>query len=145
MSKTAENKCIFCKIIAGELPADRVYEDEEAVAFLDLSPLFPGHVLVCPRKHAETLPDLPAATIAPLFGTVQLLSKAVQAAVEAEGTFVAMNNVVSQSVPHLHVHVVPRCRKDGLKGFFWPKNHYTSVAHKESVRQAIEREAQRFR
>ena len=116
-----EENCLFCRIVSGEVPAVVVYEDENTLAFLDHRPLFPGHTLLVPRKHFETLGDLPATQVAPLFKSAQLLSRALESAMEAEGSFVAMNNRVSQSVPHLHVHIVPRRRKDGLKGFFWPR------------------------
>ena len=118
--------CTFCDIVTGALPAARVYEDDDHVAFLDARPLFPGHVLLVPRTHVETLPDLPPDAVGPYFARVQDLSVAVRDAMEATGTFVAVNNVVSQSVPHLHVHVVPRNRKDGLRGFFWPRTTYAS-------------------
>jgi histidine triad (HIT) family protein len=104
--------CVFCRIVAGELPAAMVLEDDLVVGFLDSRPLFPGHVLVIPRAHHETLSDLPAELLEPLFGAVQRIATALPAALDADGTFVAENNVVSQSVPHLHVHVVPRRRKD---------------------------------
>ena len=110
--------------MAGELEAEIVLDEPQAVAFLDHRPLFHGHTLVVPRHHHETLADLPADEVGPFFGTVQRLSVAVPRAMDAQGTFVAMNNVVSQSVPHLHVHVVPRVRKDGLRGFFWPRGKY---------------------
>lgn len=116
--------CVFCSIIAGDTPAHIVASDDDAVAFLDTRPVFPGHVLLVPRDHYETLGDLPPALIGPLFHAAQRLALAVEAAMDAHGTFVAMNNRVSQSVPHLHVHVVPRRRKDGLRGFFWPRQHY---------------------
>jgi histidine triad (HIT) family protein len=118
--------CLFCGIIAGTVPAEIVLDDEVAVAFLDARPVFKGHVLVAPRQHYETLPDLPADLVGPLFTRVQRLSAAVLAAFGAEGSFVALNNTVSQSVPHLHVHVVPRTRGDGLRGFFWPRVKYAS-------------------
>ncbi len=133
---TGEN-CLFCRIGSGELPAAVVYEDKDAVAFLDHRPLFPGHTLLIPREHAETLGDLPAEQVGPFFKVAQLLSRVVEKAMEAEGTFVAMNNRVSQSVPHLHVHIVPRRRKDGLKGFFWPRTKYKSTAEIENVQQKI--------
>lgn len=133
-------RCIFCKIIADALPADRVYEDAETVAFLDSHPLFPGHVLLCPRKHFETLLELPAELAGPMMATTQLLAKAVQAAVEADGTFIAINNHISQTVPHLHIHVVPRRKRDGLKGFFWPRQGYKDDATRGVVRAAIQRE-----
>jgi histidine triad (HIT) family protein len=133
---TDEN-CLFCRIVSGELPATVVYEDKNAVAFLDHRPLFPGHTLLIPREHAETLGDLPAAQVAPFFKIAQLLSRVVEKAMEAEGTFVAMNNRVSQSVPHLHVHIVPRRRKDGLKGFFWPRTKYKSTDEIQNVQEKI--------
>ena len=101
-----------------------VYEDDATIAFLDVRPLFPGHSLLVPRDHHETLPDLPIDQVEPLFAAARLLSAAVPEAMGAQGSFVAMNNVVSQSVPHLHVHVVPRVKKDGLRGFFWPRTKY---------------------
>lgn len=125
--------CLFCRIAAAEVPAHLVYQDERLVAFLDHRPVFPGHVLVIPRPHVETLPDLPDDLLGPLFGLVRRFAVAVPAALEAEGTFVAMNNKVSQSVPHLHVHVVPRRRKDGLKGFFWPRTGYRDEAQMADV------------
>jgi histidine triad (HIT) family protein len=119
-------ECVFCEIIAGERPAHVVLDDEQAVGFLDARPVFKGHVLVAPRRHIVTLPDLPADATGPLFERVRLVSAAVPAALGAQGTFVALNNVVSQSVPHLHVHVVPRTKGDGLRGFFWPRQRYAS-------------------
>jgi len=119
-------ECVFCRIVAGEVPAHFVLEDEDTVAFLDARPVFKGHVLVVPRQHYETLGSLPPEGVGPLFGQVRLLSVAVPAALGAQGTFVALNNVVSQSVPHLHVHVVPRTKGDGLRGFFWPRQRYAS-------------------
>lgn len=118
-------------------PAEIVLENEECLAFLDIRPLFPGHCLVIPRTHFETLGELPADLVPALFGTVQLLSRAVPEALDAHGTFVAMNNKVSQSVPHLHVHVVPRRFKDGLKGFFWPRRGYSDDGHMAQVAGAI--------
>ncbi len=118
--------CLFCRIIAGAVPAQIVLADDVAVAFLDTRPVFKGHVLVAPRQHYVTLPDLPAGLVGPLFSRVQRLSAVVPAALGAQGSFVALNNTVSQSVPHLHVHVVPRTRGDGLRGFFWPRSRYAS-------------------
>ena len=129
--------CVFCRIVAGEADAHRVLEDDLFVAFLDARPLFPGHVLLVPRPHHETLADLPQELLAPLFGAAQRLSVAVQAAMEARGTFVAMNNTVSQSVPHLHVHVVPRRPKDGLRGFFWPRTRYAGEDEMAAVAARI--------
>ena len=133
-------QCIFCKISAGELPALTVFKNSDAIAFLDMHPLFPGHVLLCPRQHYETLVDLPQSLAGPMMETTQLLAKAVEAAVDAEGTFIAVNNHVSQTVPHLHIHVVPRRRRDGLRGFFWPRQNYVDDGAREAVRDAIERE-----
>ena len=131
------DECLFCRIVSGELPATVVYEDDNAVAFLDHRPLFPGHTLLVPRQHVETLGDLPTKLVAPYFEAAQLLSLAVESAMDAEGTFVAMNNRVSQSVPHLHVHIVPRRRKDGLKGFFWPRTKYKSDEEMQEVKRKI--------
>ena len=116
--------CLFCAIVAGEQPAAIVLEEEHVVAFLDIRPVFKGHMLLVPRSHVATLPDLPAELRDPLLETTQRLSTAVVTALGAQGSFVAMNNVVSQSVPHLHVHVVPRTKGDGLRGFFWPRTKY---------------------
>jgi histidine triad (HIT) family protein len=132
-----EDNCLFCRIVSGELPATIVYEDDNSVAFLDHRPLFHGHTLLVPREHVETLGELAAETVAPYFEAAQLLSRAVETAMDAEGTFVAMNNRVSQSVPHLHVHVVPRRRKDGLKGFFWPRTKYKGDEEMEEVKKKI--------
>jgi histidine triad (HIT) family protein len=118
--------CVFCGIVAGTVPAFVVASDPVGMAFLDTRPVFPGHVLVVPRAHVVTLVDLPAASLAGYFGLVQRVTAAVQTGLEAAGSFVAINNVVSQSVPHLHTHVVPRNRKDGLRGFFWPRHKYAS-------------------
>ena len=131
--------CIFCGIIEGLAAAPCVYRDAHLIAFLDKTPLFPGHVLLCPREHYETLLDLPADLAGPMLTTTQLIARAVEAAVDAEGTFIAVNNRVSQTVPHLHVHIVPRRRRDGLKGFFWPRQPYKDDAAREAVRDAIER------
>ena len=139
-----EFDCIFCEIAAGNVSAYKVYEGEDIVAFLDTHPLFPGHVLVCPREHRVTLSDVPLSAVGPLFAIVQLLAKAVESALDAEGTFVAINNRVSQTVPHLHIHVVPRRRRDGLKGFFWPRQNYVDDRAREAVRDAIDREVQKL-
>jgi histidine triad (HIT) family protein len=129
--------CVFCQIVAGEIPAHVVLDDDVSLAFLDVRPVFPGHVLLVPKAHHETLADLPADLVEPLFSRAQRLSVAVPAAVDAVGTFVAMNNKVSQSVPHLHVHVVPRRPKDGLRGFFWPRTKYASDDEAAAVADAI--------
>jgi len=133
---TAE--CIFCKIVKGEIPGNIVFDDDVSLAFLDHRPLFYGHCLLVPKSHFETLSDLPGDLVGPLFERTQLLVKAVESALEAEGSFVAMNNRVSQSVPHLHVHVVPRKRKDGLKGFFWPRTKYQNESEILEVQKAIQ-------
>ena len=129
--------CGFCEIVGGTKAARVVFEDEVCLAFLDHRPLFPGHCLLVPRSHYETLGDLPAELIGPIFSAAQLLSRAVEAAMKADGSLVAINNHVSQSVPHLHVHVVPRRKKDGLRGFFWPRNPYKSESEMEDVQRAI--------
>lgn len=137
------DNCKFCRIVSGELAASVVLEDESCMAFLDVRPLFHGHCLLVPRPHYETLTDLPDALLQPFFADAKLLCRAVEEAMEAEGTFVAINNTISQSVPHLHTHVVPRKRKDGLKGFFWPRYPYEDEAHMrktaERIRAAVER------
>jgi histidine triad (HIT) family protein len=139
-----EEGCVFCAIAAGKMQADVVHQDSQTIAFLDNKPLFPGHVLVCPREHVVTLSDLPYESIAPVFGIAQVIAKAVESALDAEGTFVAINNRVSQTVPHLHIHVVPRRRRDGLKGFFWPRHDYLDEHAREAVRDAIEREIRKL-
>jgi histidine triad (HIT) family protein len=130
-------KCLFCAIITKETIASIVFEDEISIAFLDHRPLFPGHCLLVPKTHYETLSDLPTELVGPFFTNAQLLARAIELAMEAEGSFVAINNRVSQSVPHLHVHIVPRRKKDGLKGFFWPRNKYENTAHVGEVQKLI--------
>ncbi len=133
--------CLFCRIAAGEVPAHLVLDEPETVAFLDARPVFRGHVLVMPREHFETLADLPPAGVGPLFGQVRRISMALPAALGAQGSFVALNNIVSQSVPHLHVHVVPRTKGDGLRGFFWPRQKYASedeaAGYAQRIREAL--------
>ena len=124
-----EPDCLFCSIVAGDTAAEIVFEDEIALAFLDIRPVFHGHSLLVPRAHIETLGDLPDELVEPYFRNARLLSLAVLDAMGAQGSFVAINNVVSQSVPHLHTHVVPRVKKDGLRGFFWPRTKYEQDAH----------------
>jgi histidine triad (HIT) family protein len=120
--------CVFCEIVSGARPAHVVFSDDVAIAFLDARPVFKGHVLVAPLAHYVTLADLPTDLVGPLFQRVQRVSAAMPAAFGAQGSFVAENNVVSQSVPHLHVHVVPRTKGDGLRGFFWPRGKYADDA-----------------
>jgi histidine triad (HIT) family protein len=133
--------CLFCRISSGQISSYRVFEDEVTLAFLDHRPLFPGHCLLVPRTHYETLLDLPTTLFTPLMANAQLLARAVECGLDAHGSFVAINNRVSQSVPHLHIHVVPRRRKDGLKGFFWPRQPYkdegSMVATQQALRVAI--------
>lgn len=130
-------ECTFCEIVSGRHPADIVLDEPEAVAFLDLRPVFPGHVLLVPRRHVEALDDLPPDLVAPLFDAARRLSRAVRLAVEADGSFVGVNNYISQSVPHLHVHLLPRRRRDGLRGFFWPRLGYEDEVHRLRTAQAI--------
>lgn len=120
--------CLFCRIISGEESAHFVHADDVAVAFLDIRPLFHGHTLIVPRAHHETLAELPPELIAPVFALAQRVSAALPVAMGSQGSFVAINNTVSQSVPHLHVHAIPRTKGDGLRGFFWPRLKYPDDA-----------------
>jgi histidine triad (HIT) family protein len=129
--------CPFCAIVAGDEPAFRVLEDEVTVGFLDMRPLFPGHTLLVPREHHVTLGDLPASLVGPLFLRAQRLALAMEGGFGAAGSFVALNNRVSQSVAHLHVHVVPRNRKDGLRGFFWPRTRYADDAEAAATAERV--------
>ena len=131
--------CIFCRIASGEIPAGIVFEDEETLAFLDHRPLFPGHCLLIPRGHMETLIDVPARLLSQLSLKTRSLAIAMEKALSAQGAFIAINNRVSQSVPHVHIHVVPRTKGDALKGFFWPRQKYRDPEHMEEVRAALER------
>jgi len=135
--------CVFCSIVAGAVPAHVVLDEPHAVAFLDAVPLFPGHVLVVPRDHFVTLCDLPVESVEPFVQAVQRLNRAVQDATGSQGIFNGVNNVVSQSVPHLHVHVVPRTKGDGLRGFFWPRQRYGSdeeaAVVADRIREALDR------
>ena len=131
---------MFCQVVAGAAGSDVVLADAHVVAFLDRSPVFLGHVLIVPRQHVATLPDLPAFEVGPFFERVQLIARVLPVALDAHGTFVAANNIVSQSVAHLHIHVVPRRRKDGLRGFFWPRQRYAageSAAYAARIRDAL--------
>ncbi len=132
--------CVFCAIVAGELEADVVLDGPDFVAFLDTRPVFKGHVLLVPREHVVTLPDLPAGLRDGFLEAAQRLATAVVEALGAQGSFVAMNNVVSQSVPHLHCHVVPRTKGDGLRGFFWPRTKYAdgeATEYAERLRRTL--------
>jgi histidine triad (HIT) family protein len=132
---TISASCRFCQVAAHANYI--VFEDDSSIAFLDYRPLFVGHTLLIPKAHYETLADLPAELVGPFFANVQLLTRAVEQAMEAEGSFVAINNRVSQSVPHLHVHVVPRRKKDGLRGFFWPRQAHPDEAAMKRAQAAI--------
>ena len=132
-------QCTFCRIAGGMTPAALVYEDEHTCAFLDQRPLFPGHCLLIPKDHYETLADLPPRLVEPLFSVARRLAAGVETAMGADGTFVAINNRVSQSVPHLHIHIVPRKRHDGLKGFFWPRQSYADDESAAEVQTAVRR------
>jgi histidine triad (HIT) family protein len=131
--------CPFCAIAAGGEAGHVVFEDEVSLAFLDNRPLFPGHSLLIPRRHLETLADVPDELIGPLFANARLLSRAIPEAMGKPGSFVALNNVVSQSVPHLHVHIVPRVPRDGLRGFFWPRSKYDSEGQMREVATTVRR------
>jgi histidine triad (HIT) family protein len=137
ISAVKESPCLFCQVVTGELAVRVVFEDEVSLAFLDHRPVFSGHCLLIPKEHVATLADLPAHLVEPFFANTQLLARAVESGMIADGTFVAMNNKVSQSVPHLHVHVVPRRRKDGLRGFFWPRTKYKSDEEADLAQSAI--------
>lgn len=137
--------CVFCRIIRGEENAAKVFEDSLSLAFLDRRPLFPGHCLLVPKEHYETLADLPASLVGPLFQNTQLLDRAIEEGLEADGTFIAINNHVSQSVPHVHIHLVPRHFKDGLKGFFWPRQRYQNDAALEQVLERLRSAIARLR
>jgi histidine triad (HIT) family protein len=145
MGPVRDPDCAFCTIVAGEHDAHVVFEDPHSLAFLDNRPLFPGHSLLVPRDHHEAIWDLPDELVEPLFANARLLAHAVREAMAAQGAFVALNNVVSQSVPHLHIHVVPRNRKDGLRGFFWPRRKYESDAEAAAAAEAVRAAVARFR
>ena len=132
----SEASCVFCRIVRGDIEAARVYEDERIVVFLDNTPLFAGHCLVCPKEHHELLTELPDDLLAPVLGTARLIARAVEHGLGAEGSFIALNNRISQSVPHLHMHVIPRRKGDGMKGFFWPRRPYRD---KDDMRTTQER------
>ena len=135
-SGTFDEHCVFCKIVRND-DGSRVFEDEHTLAFLDHRPLFPGHCLLIPKSHFETIQDLSQSLVAPLFANVRILAAAVELAMRAEGTFIAANNRISQSVPHFHVHVVPRRKGDGLKGFFWPRRKYGGTEEVAAVLNAL--------
>jgi histidine triad (HIT) family protein len=137
LHEAAPGPCVFCRIVGGETEAHHIHSDADTVSFLDHSPLFPGHVLVVPRIHHVTLPDLPPALLAPLFGHARRLARGMEDALGMDGSFLAVNNRVSQSVRHLHVHVVPRRRGDGMKGFFWPRHDYASGVQRDEMARRL--------
>jgi len=141
----SESDCGFCAIVAGEGDAHVVFEDEASLAFLDNRPLFPGHSLLMPREHHEAIWDLPDELVCALFANARLMALAIKDAMGAQGAFVAANNVVSQSVPHFHIHIVPRNRKDGLRGFFWPRRKYGSVDEARTAAEAVRMAVARLR
>lgn len=135
--------CLFCDIAAGKVKAEIVFSDEHTLTFLDHRPLFPGHCLLITKRHVETLHDLPDDLVAPLFSNAKMLVAAIERACNAEGSFVAINNKISQSVPHLHVHVVPRRKGDGLRGFFWPRHKYSNEDEMKAVAESIRRQIEK--
>jgi histidine triad (HIT) family protein len=132
-----KDNCTFCNIVRGSVPCYKVFEDDISLAFLDHRPLFAGHSLFIVKSHVETLFDLPDSLAGAVFRNVRLLSQAVMQGMQAGGTFVAINNIVSQSVPHFHVHIVPRRKGDGLKGFFWPRRGYNDTQEIEATLRAL--------
>jgi histidine triad (HIT) family protein len=130
--------CAFCRIVSSEVEAYTIYEDDRTIAFLDIGPLFAGHCLVCPKQHYDTLMDVPPEMLEPLFSTTQLIARAVEHGLGAAGSLIAVNNRISQSVPHLHVHVIPRRKGDGLKGFFWPRRPYRDREEATETQQALQ-------
>lgn len=129
--------CVFCQIAIRAVPAAIVFEDDESLAFLDHRPVFPGHCLLIPKRHLDSLVDLEQPLLGNLFVNARLLALSMEKGLNAEGAFVALNNRVSQSVPHVHVHVMPRTKGDGLKGFFWPRHKYRDSEHMEAVRRGL--------
>lgn len=138
MPKTkSSTDCAFCQIVSRPKSASVVFQDDSSLCFLDQHPLFPGHCLLIPKQHIVTLMDVTDDLLEPLFANTRRIAAAVQVAMNSQGVFVAMNNIVSQSVPHLHIHVVPRNKGDGLKGFFWPRQRYRNDEYREQVRREI--------
>lgn len=130
-------QCAFCRIVSGEMDAFKIFEDECCLAFLDERPVFPGHCLLIPKEHYETMTDLPPWLLAPLFAGVQVIAGSVKAGLGADGSFIGINNTVSQRVPHLHIHIVPRRFKDGLRGFFWPRHKYADDGEARDIQQKL--------
>jgi histidine triad (HIT) family protein len=145
MIKDMPDECFFCQVVDRSRAASIVMESDQVLAFLDNRPVFPGHCLLIPKVHIETLNDLPPEAVSGFFQAAQLLSRAVETVLVADGSFVAINNRVSQSVPHLHLHVVPRRKKDGLRGFFWPRGKYADEAEMEKMRTAIGETVERLK
>lgn len=143
--RSAGSECVFCTILGDEASSFRVFEDQDVFVFLDHRPLFPGHCLLITKRHAATLAELTSPLVHKVFDDVRIVSIAVQTAMKAEGTFVAINNIVSQSVPHFHVHIVPRRKRDGLRGFFWPRMEYQSDEEVVGVADAIRKEIERLK
>lgn len=137
MKGMRDPSCVFCRISAGEIDSYRIHEDDRVVVFLDSGPIFPGHCLVCPRDHYELFTEAPADVLQPVMSTAQLVGKAMERGLGADGAFIAVNNRVSQSVPHLHVHVIPRRKGDGMKGFFWPRRPYRDREHAVETQNAL--------
>lgn len=135
----SDEPCTFCLITRSQDTSHTIFEDRVSLAFLDHRPLFPGHTLLIPKEHYETLIDLPPTLVGPLFANAQLIARALEVGLGAQGSFVAINNRVSQSVPHLHIHIVPRRRKDGLRGFFWPRQRYKDEREMIEVREKLRR------
>lgn len=144
-ARATTNECLFCALQKDEAGSFRVFEDDNVLVFLDHRPLFPGHCLLITKQHVESLAELPSSLVQPVFASVQMMATAVQRAMDAQGTFVAINSVVSQSVPHFHVHVVPRRKGDGLRGFFWPRRKYESNEQAAAVARAIRAEVERWK
>jgi histidine triad (HIT) family protein len=138
MANPTTPQCLFCQIVRRDIPCYAVFEDDVSLAFLDHRPLFPGHCLLVPKLHYNTLIDLPSTLVTPLFVTTRMLASAMEQGLEAHGSFVAINNRISQSVPHLHIHIVPRRRQDGLKGFFWPRQPYRDEEAIRRVQQTLQ-------
>lgn len=138
-----KKECVFCRIVAGEIHAEVVDEDEHTMTFLDSDPLFPGHLLIVPRAHIETLPELPDTLLQPFFTQVRRAVRIIEAALGCEGSFVAQNNKISQSVPHLHFHVIPRKKGDGMRGFFWPRKGYHDDNHRLDITDRLKRAFQK--
>ncbi len=131
------DNCAFCRIVSGELESYKIYEDEICLAFLDERPVFPGHTLLIPKEHYGTIADLPSRLAGPVFSAVSIIAQAVETGLGADGAFIGINNKVSQRVPHLHVHIIPRHFKDGLRGFFWPRQKYADEAEARVIQEKL--------